>query len=53
MAFQESQSLAFLLKLERVHVLVLSLNLPSSTWVVASVPIEELRDMYQINMHIP
>ena len=36
-----------------VHMLMLSLKLPSSPWVGAPAPIEELRDMYQIVMHIP
>ena len=31
---------------------VLSLKLSSSTWVRALVPIEELKDLYQIIMHI-
>ena len=36
-----------------VCVLVLSLKLPSSTWVGTLVPVEELKDMYQIVMYIP
>ena len=32
---------------------MLSLKLPSSTWVGALVPAEELRDMYQIAMYNP
>ena len=35
-----------------VHMLVLSLKLPSPTWMRALVSVE-LRDVYQIVMHIP
>ena len=35
-----------------VHMHVLSLKLPSSTWVGGLVPVEELRDTYQIVMYI-
>ena len=35
------------------HVLILSLKLPSCTWVGALVPVDKLRDIYQIVMYIP
>ena len=33
--------------------LVLSLKLSSSTWMGTLIPAEELRDVYQIVMHMP
>ena len=35
------------------HGLMLSLKLPSCTWVGAIVPVDELRDIDQIVMYIP
>ena len=36
-----------------VHMLVLSLKLPSSTWVGDLAPGEELRDVYEMVLHTP
>ena len=36
-----------------IHVLEHSLKLPSSSWVGTFVPTEELRDVYQMALHIP
>lgn len=46
--FQESQSSPSSSNQSRFHTLVCSLKLSSPTWVEASVPVEKLRDLYQI-----
>ena len=51
--FQKSQPSAFWFQPAWGPHSLLSLKLPSSTWVGALLPVEELRDMCQIDMHIP